>query len=139
MRAHNFEISSALITVIILGKLLEVTSKKKTMEELSGLAELKSMCATVVPRAELGSGLEGENVPIELVQIGDFVRVLPGQTVPVDGVVACGTGLCNESMLTGEAKPISKEIGVKIYGGSLLTVGSLIVQAERLSEDSTLN
>lgn len=76
---------------------------------------------------------------IELVCVGDFVKVINGQTVPIDGVVCAGSGLCNESMLTGEAKPLSKEIGSKVYGGTTLDRGTIIVRAEKLGENATIS
>ncbi len=67
------------------------------------------------------------------------MKVNPGTQVPIDGIVALGSGLCNEAMLTGEAKPVNKGIGSKVFGGSMLTVGSIIIKVEKLGENSTIN
>ena len=83
--------------------------------------------------------LEGSETEIELVCVGDFVKVNNGSTVPIDGVVAAGNGLCNEAMLTGEAKPVSKMIGSKVFGGSTLIRGCVVVKVEKLGENSTIN
>ena len=98
---------------------------------------MKATKAYVVPSADLT--VTGESMDIELVQLGDFVKVTNGTQVPIDGVVAVGSGLCNESMLTGEDKPVSKGIGSKVFGGSMLTVGSLIIKVEKLGENATIN
>jgi P-type E1-E2 ATPase len=98
---------------------------------------LKATRACVVEGPSLTA--KGETLDIELVQLGDYVKVMNGAQVPIDGVVAVGSGLCNESMLTGEAKPVKKEIGSKVFGGSILTVGTLVVKVEKLGENATIN
>lgn len=65
--------------------------------------------------------------------------VFPGDAVPTDGKVVHGRGCCNESMLTGEALPIQKEIGHQIYGGTILTQGSIIFKVEKIAENATFN
>ena len=66
--------------------------------------------------------------------VGDIVKVINGQTMPIDGVVVAGEGLVNESMLTGEAKPVTKEISSKVYGGTMLLRGALLVKVDRLAD-----
>ena len=105
--AHNFEISSTLITVILLGKFLESFSKKQTVDKLSQLASLKVSKATLLKSPPTLSQ-EGEDIDVDLLVVGDFIKVQNGQTVPIDGMVVMGSGLCNESMLTGEARPVDK-------------------------------
>ena len=61
-----------------------------------------------------------KEIEVELVQVNDYIKVYPGQGVPVDGIVILGKGLCNESMLTGESRPVQKEPGSKLFGGSVL-------------------
>ena len=65
-------------------------------------------------------GSKYDETAVELLEIGDFVLVQPGGSVPIDGVVVYGRGVCNESMLTGEARPMPKGIGVQVFGGTLL-------------------
>ncbi len=119
--AHNFEISAALITIILLGKLIETLSKKKTVDQLSQLASLKVTRANLVEEKVPSLDAKVREIPVELVQINDFLNVQPGQGIPVDGIIIQGRGYCNESMLTGESKSIPKEIGYKVYGGSILS------------------
>jgi Cu+-exporting ATPase len=118
--AHNFEISSALITIILLGKYIEQFSKKKTLDKLSQLASLKVTKANLVEDPSKGVAAPHREIDVELVEKGDVIKVIPGQGIPVDGIVLIGKGLCNESMLTGESKPLSKDVGSKVFGGALL-------------------
>jgi len=136
--AHNFEISSSLITVILLGKFLESFSKKQTVEKLSQLASLKVTKALIL-KSPPTLTQEGEEVDVDLVAVGDFIKVQNGQTVPIDGMVVIGSGLCNESMLTGEAKPVAKEIQSKVYGGTSLIRGTIVVRVDKLSENAAIN
>ena len=71
--------------------------------------------------------------------IGDVIKVINGQTVPIDGVVVKGSGLVNESMLTGESKPVSKQLEDKVFGGTLLDRGSILVRVNRLAENAAIN
>ena len=98
----------------------------------ANLVELKSNEA-------LSLDCEAREIPVDLVQINDLLKVSPGQGVPVDGVLIYGRGFCNEAMLTGESKPIKKEIGAKVYGGSLLSQGTIIIRVIRTSENSSIN
>ena len=138
--AHNFEISSALITIILIGKYIETLSKKKTVDKLSELASLKVTKAMLV-EGGLPYSLEvsAKEIEVELVQVNDYVKVFPGSGIPVDGEVLVGKGLCNESMLTGESRAVQKDIGSKIFGGSILMQGSIIMKVSRTSENSSLN
>lgn len=93
----------------------------------------------VQKQEELSLNCNVEEIQVELLAIGDFIKVGNGQSIPIDGVVVLGNGTCNESMLTGESKPVLKEYGVKVYGGTILTKGSLIVKVEKLAENATIN
>ena len=142
--AHNFEISAALITIILIGKYIETLSKKKTVDQLAQLASLKVTKANFIDGAH---GMEGpkdldcidKEIEVDLVQVNDFVKIYPGQGIPVDGIVVLGKGQCNESMLTGESRPVQKEIGSKVYGGSVLNQGTIIMRVTRTAENSSLN
>jgi len=74
-----------------------------------------------------------------LLDIGDYVRVTVGSTIPIDAVVVLGNCTVNESMLTGESKPVVKEYGQKVYGGTLLIRGTVIVRVSKLPEDAAVN
>lgn len=121
--AHNFEISSALITIILIGKYIETLSKKKTVDKLAQLASLKVTKANLVEGEGLPSSLDvtAKEIDVELIQVNDYVKIFPGSGIPVDGVVVVGKGLCNEAMLTGESRPVQKDVDSKMYGGSILT------------------
>lgn len=114
------------------------------MDKLAQLASLKVTKANLV---ECASGkapsslaeVKDKEIDVELVQVNDFVKVYPGQGVPVDGVVVLGKGSCNESMLTGESRPVVKEVGSKMFGGSILNQGNVIMKVTRTSENSSLN
>ena len=138
--AHNFEISAALITIILIGKYIETLSKKKTVDKLSELASLKVTKAMLV-EGGLPSSLDvsSKEIEVELVQVNDYVKVFPGSGIPVDGEVLVGKGLCNESMITGESRAVPKDIGSKIFGGSILIQGNIIMKVSRTSENSSLN
>lgn len=103
---HNWETSSVLIMIIILGKFIEAYSKMKTVGKLSDLASLKVSKALLVKeknRANINLGCKFEEIPVELLELKDYVLVQPGGAIPTDGIVVFGRGCCNESMLTGEA------------------------------------
>lgn len=121
--ASNFEISAILITIIILGKFLEAISKKKTVDKLAQLAGLKVTKANLIEvrsNQQLTLDLPDREMEVDMLQVNDLLKVYPGGTVPIDGIVIFGRGICNEAMLTGESRPINKEIGTKVYGGSIL-------------------
>lgn len=109
MHAHNFEISSVLITIILLGKYLESISKKKTVDKLSQLASLKVTKAFLIQSKEneyITLDAKDQEIEVELLQVNDLIKVYPGGGIPIDGVVLFGKGIVNESMLTGESRPI---------------------------------
>lgn len=81
----------------------------------------------------------GEETDVELLCIGDLIKVINGQSVPVDGIVEAGSGLCNESMLTGEERPVKKSPGSKVFGGTVLKQGTLVVKVTKLSENAVVN
>lgn len=137
--AHNFEIAATLITVILFGKFLESVTKKQTVDKLSQLASLKVSKAMLM--AETGAKLSdvGTETEVDLLVVGDIIKVINGQTIPIDGLVIQGQGLANESMLTGEAKPVGKEVSDKVYGGTMLLRGVILVKVDRLAELSAIN
>lgn len=150
--AHNFEISSTLITVILFGKCLEAYSKKKTVEKLTGLASLKVTKACLVREAPMDPSklksadqppielsVTGRDMDIDLIVVGDVVKVIQGQTIPVDGTIVQGSGIVNESMLTGEAQPIVKEVESRVFGGTLLTRGAILIRVDKPADSAAIN
>ena len=127
-----YEAAAAVITLILLGKYLEAVAKGRTSEAIRRLLALRPATARVVR-----GGTEVE-VPVEAVVVGDHVRVRPGETVPVDGVVTEGRSYVDESLVTGEPLPVEKDTGAEVVGGTVNGAGSLVFRAERVGRDTTL-
>ena len=106
---------------------------------MSKLASLKVTKAYLLKNSAQSLAEIGVETDIDLLQIGDLVKVTNGQTIPIDGTIMVGDGLCDESMLTGESLPVSKNIKSKVYGGTMVTVGSFIIKVQKLSENSAIN
>ncbi|MFD0670176.1 heavy metal translocating P-type ATPase [Cohnella sp. GCM10027633] len=128
-----YETSALLITLIVTGKLLEMTAKGRSSDAIMKLLVLQAKTALV----ERDGVLVG--VPIDAVAHGDVVFVKPGEKVPVDGVVLEGVSSIDESMLTGESVPVDKAEGANVYGGTMNRSGSLRVRATNVGEDSALS
>ena len=128
-----YESAGVILTLITLGKYFEDVSKGKTSMAIQTLVGLAPKMATV-----LRDGQEVE-VPVEEVQVGDLIRVKPGEKVPVDGVVTEGNSTVDESMLTGESIPVSKTVGDEVIGASLNKTGSFILKATKIGKDTALS
>lgn len=128
-----YESAGVILTLITLGKYFEDVSKGKTSMAIQTLVGLAPKMATV-----LRDGQEVE-VPVEAVQVGDLIRVKPGEKVPVDGVVTEGNSTVDESMLTGESIPVSKSVGDEVIGASLNKTGSFILKATKIGKDTALS
>lgn len=81
----------------------------------------------------------GKEIDIDLLVVGDIVKVIQGQTIPIDGTLVKGSGLVNESMLTGESNSMVKNIDSKVFGGTLLTRGSILVRVDKLADSAAIN
>lgn len=81
----------------------------------------------------------GTETEVDLLVVGDIIKVINGQTIPIDGLLVEGQGLVNESMLTGEAKPVAKDVSSKVYGGTMLLRGTILVKVDRMAELSAIN
>ncbi|WP_309718617.1 copper-translocating P-type ATPase, partial [Armatimonas sp.] len=132
MPAVYFEAAAAIITFLLLGKLLEARAKGKTGEAIKKLMGLQAKTARV-----LRDGNELE-IPIEAVAIGDLVLVRPGEKIPVDGVIEGGSSSVDESMLTGESFPVAKGIGDEVFGATMNSTGSLQVKALHVGLDTAI-
>ena len=128
-----YESAGVILTLITLGKYFEDVSKGKTSMAIQTLIGLAPKMATV-----LRDGQEVE-IPVEEVQVGDLIRVKPGEKVPVDGVVTEGNSTVDESMLTGESIPVSKAVGDEVIGASLNKTGSFILKATKIGKDTALS
>jgi Cu+-exporting ATPase len=127
-----FETSAAIITLIVLGKLLEARAKGQTSAAIKKLMGLRAKSARVVR-----DGAEVD-VPIEAVEMGDIVVVRPGEKIPVDGVVVEGHSAVDESMITGESLPVDKGPGDKVIGATINKQGLLKFQATAVGRETAL-
>ncbi|MDR6224832.1 heavy metal translocating P-type ATPase [Desmospora profundinema] len=127
-----FETSAILITLILLGKLLEARAKSRSSEAIKKLMGLRAKTATVIRN---GNEME---IPVEEVVPGDVVQVKPGEKVPVDGEVMEGRSAVDESMLTGESMPVDKTAGDTVIGATVNKNGSLKVKATKVGRETAL-
>ncbi|MBP2639601.1 MAG: copA 1 [Firmicutes bacterium] len=127
-----FETSAILITLIIVGKLLEAIAKGRTSEAIKALMGLRAKTARV-----LRDGQEID-ISVEDVQVGDIVIVRPGEKIPVDGMVTEGDSAVDESMLTGESLPVDKKIGDEVIGATINKFGTFQFQATKVGKDTAL-
>ncbi len=127
-----YETSAIVITLIILGRLLESMSRGRTSEAIKALIGLQAKTAKVIR--------DGEEVdlPIELVKAGDIVVVRPGEKIPVDGVIIKGSSAVDESMLTGESIPVDKNQGDKVIGATMNKFGTFNYRATKVGKDTVL-
>ncbi len=128
-----YEVSAVVITLILLGKLLENRAKGETSEAIRKLIGLQAKTARV-----LRDGKESD-IPIEDVLIGDIVLVRPGEKIPVDGEAIAGNSTVDESMVTGESIPIEKKVGDRVIGATMNKSGSLQIRANRIGKDTVLS
>ena len=131
--AVYFEAAAVIISLTLLGQMLELRARARTSGAIRSLLQLAPKTARRV-RAD---GVE-EDVGLEQVQVGDHLRVRPGEKVPVDGRVLEGASSVDESLLTGESMPVTKAIGDPLIGGSLNASGTLIFRAERVGSATVL-
>ncbi len=127
-----YEAVTAIIALVLLGRLLEARAKGRTSEAIRRLAALRAKAAHVVR-----DGHETD-IPVEAVLVGDLVIVKPGEKVPVDGVVTEGASAVNEAMLTGEPMPVAKKPGDEVIGGTLNATGSITFRATRVGKETAL-
>jgi Cu+-exporting ATPase len=131
-QAHSFMDAGIILTLITLGKLLEARSKGAAGAAIERLLDLAPKTARVVR--------EGKETDVKLAEIqkGDLVRVRPGESIPVDGLVREGESSVDESMLTGESIPVEKRVGDRVTGATQNGDGTLLVEAQRLGHESAL-
>ncbi len=138
-----FEGSAAIICMVLLGKWLEARAKQQTSEAIRALQKLWPEHAKVlnpnIAVAEGGSPDQYRDLPLEQVFPKDRVLVLPGERIPVDGLILLGSSHVDESLLTGESAPVKKSIGLKVIGGSLNGEGVLVIEAQAVGVESVLS
>lgn len=128
-----FEAAAVITTLVLLGQILELRAREATSGAIKALLDLSPNTARRV-RAD---GTD-EEVTLDQVQIGDLLRVRPGEKVPVDGVVEDGRSAVDESLVTGESMPVTKGVGDSAIGGTLNTTGALLVRAAAVGRDTML-
>ncbi|GMY16310.1 copper-transporting ATPase HMA4-like [Fagus crenata] len=134
-----FETSAMLISFILLGKYLEVLAKGKTSDALSKLTDLAPDTAHLLTLDNDGNVVSEVEISTQLLQRNDIIKIVPGAKVPVDGIVIDGQSHVNESMITGEAIPISKGPGDKVIGGTMNENGCLLVKATHVGSETALS
>jgi P-type Cu+ transporter len=132
--AHHvyFEAAAVIITLILLGHLMENRAKGRTSEAIKKLMGQQARTATI-----MRNGLE-ETIDVDLVRVGDRVLVRPGEKIPVDGIVVSGSSAVDESMITGESQPVSKKVGDEVVGATLNKNGSFHFNATKVGKDTVL-
>jgi len=132
VRGVYFETTGVILTLILLGRLIETRARAGTGQAIRELLGLQARTARVIR-----GGAEAE-IPVEDVAVGDEVVIRPGEKVPVDAVVVAGSSAVDESMVTGEPMPVTKRAGDTVVGATINTTGSLRVRAARVGSDTTL-
>ncbi len=131
--AVYFEAAAVIVTLVLLGDFLELRARRRTGAALQALLGL-------APKTAHRVGADGReaDVPLEQVQVGDTLRVRPGEKIPVDGVMLEGASSIDESMLTGEPLPVDKRIGDRVTGATVNQTGTLLLRADKVGADTLL-
>ena len=129
-----FEVAAVIVTLILLGQVLELRARSQTGAAIKKLLGLAAKSARRIRE----NGTE-EDVPLEAVRVGDRLRVRPGEKVPVDGVVIDGSSAVDESMVTGEPMPVQKQVNDRVVGATINGTGSLVIRAEKVGADTLLS
>jgi Cu+-exporting ATPase len=127
-----FESAAVIIVLVLLGQVLELRARSRTGSAIKALLNLAPPTAR-----QVATGGDHE-VPLDQVKVGDWLRVVPGDKVPVDGVIVEGHSSVEESMVTGEPLPIEKAVGDKVTGGTVNGPGGFVMRAERVGSDTLL-
>ncbi len=131
--AVYFEAAAVIISLTLLGQLLELKARSQTSAAIRSLLGLAPKTAR-----RIGADGQEEDVPLGHVHVGDLLRVRPGEKVPVDGTVVEGSSALDESMLTGEPLPVTKRVGDKLIGATLNTSGALVMRSEHVGSATVL-
>jgi P-type Cu+ transporter len=132
--AVYFEAAAVIISLTLLGQMLELKARSQTSAAIKSLLGLAPKTA----RRLKADGTE-EDIELTHVHLGDLLRVRPGEKVPVDGIVTEGSSSLDESMLTGEPLPVTKRVGDKVIGATLNTSGALVMKAEKIGSETVLS
>ncbi|MDI6801828.1 MAG: heavy metal translocating P-type ATPase [Thermodesulfovibrionales bacterium] len=129
-----FDTAAMIITLILLGRYIEINAKGRASQTIEMLSELIPKEATVIVEEQ-----EIKTVPISSIKKGDLIRVKPGERIPLDGIVVSGESEVNESIITGESNPLLKMIGNEVIGGSMNLYGTLIFEVTKTGKDTVLS
>jgi P-type Cu+ transporter len=129
-----FEAAAVIVTLVLLGQVLELRARSQTGNAIKALLGLAPKTAQ-----RIGSDGKEEDIAVEHIKVGDLLRVRPGEKIPVDGVVTEGRSVVDESMITGEPIPVEKEIGGKVTGATVNTTGSFVMRATKVGTDTLLS
>ncbi|HAX90325.1 MAG TPA: hypothetical protein DCY91_29835 [Cyanobacteria bacterium UBA11370] len=127
-----------LLGFILLGRTLEQRARRRASAAFESLLALKPKVARLIGKSALAADGLGIEIPVDQVRVGEWLRVLPGEKIPVDGEVVVGQSSVDESMLTGEAMPVLKQAGDGVTAGTLNQSGVLTIKATRTGEETTL-
>jgi P-type Cu+ transporter len=127
-----FEAAAAIVTLVLLGQVLELRARSRTGAAIRALLDLSPKTARI-----LRDGTE-RDIPLDQVKLGDRLRVRPGEKIPVDGIVLEGASSVDESMITGESLPVEKIAGTRVIGATVNATGSFIMQADRVGSETLL-
>jgi Cu+-exporting ATPase len=131
--AVYFEAAAVITVLVLLGQVLELRAREQTGGAIRALLNLAPKTAR-----RLRDGGEDEDVPLAEIQLGDRLRVRPGEAVPVDGTVLEGRSAVDEAMVTGESLPVAKQPGERVIGGTVNGTGALVMRAEKVGADTLL-
>jgi P-type Cu+ transporter len=131
--AVYFEAAAVITVLVLLGQVLELRAREQTSGAIRALLDLAPKTA----RRIRPDGSD-EEVSLDAIAVGDRLRVRPGEKVPVDGVVVEGRSAVDESMVTGESMPVTKEVGAKVIAGTVNATGSFVMRAEKVGRDTML-
>ncbi|MGD0645244.1 MAG: heavy metal translocating P-type ATPase [Candidatus Bathyarchaeia archaeon] len=129
-----FDTSALILALILIGKYLEEIAKGRASEAVRKLVDLQPAIANVIREDETE-----EKVPVEKVMPGEMLLIRPGEKIPLDGVVVDGSSFVDESMVTGESIPVTKEKGAQVIGGTINKEGALKIEVTRIGMNTTLN
>jgi P-type Cu+ transporter len=129
-----FEAAAMITVLVLLGQVLELRARETTSGAIRALLDLAPTRAR-----KLLPGDDEEEVSLDSVQVGDILRVRPGEKVPVDGAVTEGRSVVDESLVTGESMPVTKETGARVIGGTMNQTGSFLMRADRIGRDTMLS
>jgi len=128
-----FEAAATIVTLVLLGQVLELKARSRTGAAIRALLDLSPKMARII-----GKDGSERDIPLDQVQRGNELRVRPGEKIPVDGLVLEGTSSVDESMITGESIPVTKEPGARVIGATVNGTGSLVMRAERVGSETML-